>query len=137
MRQKTKQNKKQQNLQLLDILACNSHDSADKPPFQNLTKNLFARFTSMEHWSKRLFVGFLKDGLLAELQTRMSRSRRFCCFLPRYIASTAPFTFLWKSCVYSKSFECKSTTDYLHLAIVLVCEGINRLPCLYALVLVF
>ncbi len=29
-----------------------------------------------------LVVGFEKDALLAELQARMSRSCRFCCFLP-------------------------------------------------------
>ncbi len=39
-------------------------------------------FTSMERWAKRLFVGFWKDGLLAELQARMSRSCRFLLFLP-------------------------------------------------------
>ncbi len=41
-----------------------------------------ALFTSMERWAKRLFVGFEKDGLLAELQARTSRICRFCCFLP-------------------------------------------------------
>ncbi len=35
----------------------------------------------MEHWAKGLFVGFLKDDLLAELQTRMSRGCRFLLFL--------------------------------------------------------
>ncbi len=32
---------------------------------------------------ERLFVGFGKDGLLAELQARMSKSRRFLLFLPQ------------------------------------------------------
>ena len=31
----------------------------------------------MEHWAKRLFVGFLKDSLLVELQARMSSGCRF------------------------------------------------------------
>ena len=43
-------------------------------------KNVTALFTSVERWAKRLFVGFEKDGLLAELQARTSRSCRFCCF---------------------------------------------------------
>ena len=49
------------NLQLLDVQVCNS---ANKAAFQNPTKSLFAQwsidalFTSMEHWAKRLFVGF-------------------------------------------------------------------------------
>ena len=30
----------------------------------------------MQHWVKRLFVGFWKDGLLAELKGRMSRRCR-------------------------------------------------------------
>ncbi len=57
------------NTALLDILVDNS---VIIPSFQN----------RMERWAKRLFVGFEKDGLLAELQARTSRSCRFCCFLP-------------------------------------------------------
>ena len=52
----------------LNILTCNSAN-----------KLLF--FTSIEHWAKRLFVGFQKYGLLAELQARMSRDCRFSLFL--------------------------------------------------------
>ncbi len=52
------------NTALLDILVDNS---VIIPPFQNRTST---------------FVGFEKDGVLAELQARTSRSRRFCCFLP-------------------------------------------------------
>ena len=33
-------------------------------------------------WAKRFFVGFLKDGLLAELQARTSRGCCFLLFLP-------------------------------------------------------
>ena len=47
--------------------------SANKPSFQNPTY--------MEHWAKRVFVGFWIDGLLAELQARMSRSCRISLFL--------------------------------------------------------
>ena len=65
------------NTALLDILVDNS---LIIPSFQNRTST--ALFPSMEHWAKRLFVGFEKDGLLAELQARTSRSFRFCCFLP-------------------------------------------------------
>ncbi len=43
-------------------------------------KNLTPLFTSMERWAKRLFVGFWKDGLLAELQAKMSRGCRFLLF---------------------------------------------------------
>ncbi len=52
--------KKQQKLQLLDILACNS---ANKQSFQNPTKSLFAQrsidgksaalFTSMDRWANK------------------------------------------------------------------------------------
>ena len=49
---------------------------------QNLDLKGTVLFTSMEHWAKGLFVRIQKDGLLAELQTRMSRSRRFLLFLP-------------------------------------------------------
>ncbi len=35
----------------------------------------------MEHWAKRPFVGFWKDGLLIELQARTSKSCRFLLFL--------------------------------------------------------
>ncbi len=49
--------KNSKNLQLLDIPACNS---ANNPSF----------------W-KRLYVRFWKDGLLAKLLARMSRSRYF------------------------------------------------------------
>ena len=59
------------NTALLDTLVDNS---VIIPSFQNRTSTSF--------WAKRLFVGFEKDGLLAELQARMSRSCRFCCFLP-------------------------------------------------------
>ncbi len=31
------------------------------------SKSDIALYTSMERWAKRLFAGFLKDGLLAEL----------------------------------------------------------------------
>ena len=48
-------------------ILCNLCNSANEPSFQNLTK--------------RLFVGFWKDCLLAELQARMSKSRRFLLFL--------------------------------------------------------
>ena len=72
-------------MQPLDVLACNS---ANKQSFQNLTKNPFAQcsldvksvVTSMEHWLKRLFVRFLKDGLLAELEARVPRSCRVLLF---------------------------------------------------------
>ena len=37
-------------------------------------------FTSMEHWAKRVFVGFQKCDILASLQARMSRDR-FLLFL--------------------------------------------------------
>ncbi len=50
------------NTALLDILVDNS---VIVPSFQNRT---------------RLFVGFEKYSLLAELQARTSRSCRFCCF---------------------------------------------------------
>ncbi len=43
--------------------------------------NVTALFTSMEHWAKRLFVRFWKDGLLAKLKARMSWGRRFLPFL--------------------------------------------------------
>ncbi len=71
------------NTALLDILVDNS---VIIPSFQNrtstfLNNGLTALFTSMEHWAKRLFVGFGKDGLLAELQARTSRSCIFCFFL--------------------------------------------------------
>ncbi len=56
--------KNRKNLQLLDILA---HISANKPSFQNR--------------AKRVFVRFWIDGLLAELQARMSRSCRISLFL--------------------------------------------------------
>ncbi len=67
-------------LPLLDILTCNF---VSKQSFQNVTKSLFAHsqhrckkcsdnvtaiFTSTDHWAERLFVGFWKDALLAELQ---------------------------------------------------------------------
>ncbi len=52
------------NTALLDILVDNS---VIIPSFQNRT---------------RVFVGLEKDGLLAELQARTSRSCRFCCFFP-------------------------------------------------------
>ena len=54
--------RKQQNLQLLDILACNS----------------------AKWWSGMvsLQARIIPDGLLTELRARMSRSCRFCCFLP-------------------------------------------------------
>ena len=35
----------------------------------------------MERWAKMLFVKFRKDGLLAELQARMSKSCGFLLFL--------------------------------------------------------
>ncbi len=43
-------------------------------------KYVTALFASMEHWAKRLFVRFWKDGLLAELQANMSRGCRFLLF---------------------------------------------------------
>ncbi len=55
--------KNSENRQLLDILTCNS---ANVPSFQN-------------PW---LFVRFRKDGLLAKLWTKTSRSCRFSLFLP-------------------------------------------------------
>ncbi len=39
-------------------------------------------FPSKERWAKRPFSGFWKDGLLDELQVRMSRSCRILLFLP-------------------------------------------------------
>ncbi len=56
--------KNSKNLQLLDVQACNS---ANRAAFQNPTK--------------RPFVGFWKDGLLAELKARMSWGRKFLLFL--------------------------------------------------------
>ncbi len=45
-------------------------------------KNVTALFTYIEHWGKRVFVGFCIDGtLLAELQAGMSRSCRILLFL--------------------------------------------------------
>ena len=44
-------------------------------------KNVTAIFTSMEHWAKRPFVRFWKDGLLAELKARMCWGCRFLLFL--------------------------------------------------------
>ncbi len=38
-------------------------------------------FTSKEHLAKGVFVGFWKDGLLAKIQARTSRSCRFLLFL--------------------------------------------------------
>ncbi len=35
----------------------------------------------MEHWAKRLIVGFRKYGLLAKLQAIMSQDSRFLLFL--------------------------------------------------------
>ncbi len=43
-------------------------------------ENLTALFKYMERWAKRLFVGFWKDGLSAELQAKMSRGCRFLLF---------------------------------------------------------
>ncbi len=43
-------------------------------------KNVTALLTSMEHWAKGFFVGFWLEGLLAELQARMSRDCRFLLF---------------------------------------------------------
>ena len=54
--------KKQQNLQLLDILACNL---ANKPSFQNLTKSLF--------------------GVITELSTKISRSAVFASCIARIL----------------------------------------------------
>ncbi len=53
------------NMQLLDVLFCNS---ANKPSFQNPTKGLFLDFEKMIY--------------LAELQVRMSRYCRFLLFSP-------------------------------------------------------
>ncbi len=39
-------------------------------------------FPSMVHWVKWLFIRFWKDGLLAKLQTKTSRSCIFSLFLP-------------------------------------------------------
>ncbi len=48
--------------------------------FKCYFKNVTALFTSMEHWAKGLFVWFWIEGLLAELQVRMSRDCRFLLF---------------------------------------------------------
>ncbi len=52
-------------MQLLDVLVCNL---ANKPSFQNPIKSLFTQCTI--------------DGILAELQVKMSGSCRFLLFLP-------------------------------------------------------
>ncbi len=58
-----------------------------------------AFFTSMEHWTKRLFVRFWKDGFSAEIQARMSRSSRFLLFLHHnhynYQVSLKVFFYFW------------------------------------------
>ncbi len=56
------------NTALLDILVDNS---VIIPSFENRT-------STTEHWAKRLFVGFEKYGLLAQLQARTSISFFFC-----------------------------------------------------------
>ena len=66
-------------MQLLNVLVCNL---ANKPSFQNLTK--------------RPFCGFWKDGILAELQVKMSRSCRFLLFLPHTYQVT--LTYFWNDC---------------------------------------
>ncbi len=64
----------------------------------------------MEHWAKRLFDGFEKDGLLAELQARTSRSCRFCCFY--LIHSRYPFRVYLTLCC-----TCKAKYHYRRLYI--------------------
>ncbi len=53
-------------------------------------KNVTAFFTSMEHWAKGLFVRFWIEGLLAELQARMSRMS-YQVSLIRYNAEMVEF----------------------------------------------
>ncbi len=98
--------KSQQNLQLLDVLACNS---ANKPSFSNPTKSLFAQrsidvksaatflrqqmlllkchctFYNSRPLFKKVLVRFGKDGIITELSTKISRSAVFASCTARIL----------------------------------------------------
>ena len=63
------QKKKQQNLQLLDILACNS---ANKLLFENLTQTYLPNGPLL----KKVCDGFLKDGILRILATLEAKTAK-------------------------------------------------------------
>ncbi len=90
-------------------------------PVIKYVKNATALFTAMEHWTKRLFVGFWKAGLLAELQATMSWKRRLFAIFEALVPSNLKLhlTFsgfsLWEApasyIIYITSYQTPSQTS--------------------------
>ncbi len=86
-------------MQCLDVLACNS---ANKPSFQNLQKGLFAQ---------RSLDG--KDGLLAELQAKMSRGCRFLLFWHHSYEVTLRFSYSLRKKNFGSSIVLSTLSVYV------------------------